>query len=744
MLPDVELVQGKSRAPTAKLGLDAIMQNAPIGILFTRQRLLVQANSQCAEIFGYLLDDLIGKPAQTLYTSKESYESLGVQAGGILSSGELFQTDYEMRRKDGQTVWCRLRGRALNPQRASEGTLWTIEDITEERALNLSLASRSHEISAIFESAAMGIAIIREGKLTRSNQRWEDIRCMAMTFLADATVELFFPDNHVYSVLQAMAADQFSTGEVFHTEQKFVREDGVVVFLRMVGTAFDSNNPHSGAVWLIEDITDRRLAEEALRDAHDVLENRVLERTKTLQSVVTQLQQEISERIRVERNVWEIAHHDNLTGLPNRVLLHDRLEQVLAGGQRNQHQAAVMFLDLDRFKKVNDTLGHAVGDELLKNVAQRLTSVVRAVDTVSRIGGDEFVILLHEIASVGDAVLVAEKILAAFEPLIMVEGHALQATPSIGISIFPDDAKDAIVLMKNADAAMYHAKDTGRNTFRLYSPKMDEQSSRFFAIEQRLQQAIKTQQMVLYYQPLIDWSHRTVCGMEALVRWADPIHGLVMPNEFIPVAEETGLIVPLGEWVLTEALQQNRRWQEENRLAVPMSINLSPKQFRAPGLVDTVRRILRETKQPAHLLELELTESSLMNDALETVAILDEIATLGVRVAIDDFGTGYSSLSYLKRFHVHKLKIDQSFVCDVTHDADDMAIVTAVMGLAKHMGLDTIAEGVERRDQLTALLGLGCQKFQGYLFSPPLPAQASDSIFCPAMPEGMQQQIPFK
>lgn len=735
--------QGGLPITSAQLGLDAIMENAPIGIMFMRQRVLVQANAQCAAIFGYVLDELIGQQAMMLYPSAESYEQLGKAASRTLSAGDLFQADHEMRCKNGQLVWCRLRGRTIKPRRPTDGTLWTIEDITGERLLNASLMSRTNELTAIFESEAMGIAIIREGRLVRSNQRWEDIRRMVGAFSADRQAELFFPVDQVYSELQALAADQFALGSVFSTEQKYQHRDEPALFLRMVGTAFDAAHPALGAVWMLEDVTDRRLAEEALRDAHKVLESRVLERTKDLELAVSQLQQEVSERIRAEHSVWEIAHYDNLTGLPNRVLLHDRLEQVLASGQRNRHQAAVMFLDLDRFKKVNDTLGHGVGDELLKQVAQRLTGVVRAVDTVSRIGGDEFVILLHEIASVGDAVLVAEKILAALEPVIMIEGHALQATPSIGISVYPDDGRDAIVLMKNADAAMYHAKDAGRNTFRVYSAEMDEQASRFFAIEQRLQHAIKTKQMVLHYQPLIDWGSRTVCGMESLIRWEDPVHGLVMPGDFIAIAEETGLIVSLGEWVLVEALAQNRRWQESNRLIVPMSINLSPRQFRQPGLADMVRRVLQDSGQPPHMLELELTESSLMNDAFDSVDILDEIAALGVRVAIDDFGTGYSSLSYLKRFHVHKLKIDQSFVSDVTHDVDDVAIVTAVVSLAKHLGLDTIAEGVERIDQLNALLSLGCQKFQGYLFSAPLPAAAADSIFCPAMPHGMQQQIPF-
>lgn len=731
------------RAMTAQLGLDAIMKNAPIGILFTRQSLLVQANEQCAAIFGYTVDELVGQRALILYPSEADYESLGKKASNPLTAGELFQTDYEMQRKDGCRFWCRLRGRAINPQHVVDGTLWTIEDITEERLITQALANRTNELTAIFESQAMGVAIIRESRIVRSNQRWEVLQRMVAEFSCDHLEDLFFPISGTYEHLQQLASLQFQLGQIFSTEQKYFQDDGRSSWLRIVGTVFDAAHPQAGAVWMLEDITDRRLAEETLRNANDILESRVQERTKELESVVVQLQQEVSERIRAERNVWEIAHHDSLTGLPNRMLLHDRLEQVLASGQRNNHQAAVMFLDLDHFKKINDTLGHAIGDELLKQVAQRLTGVVRAVDTVSRIGGDEFVILLHEISSVGDALLVAEKILAVLEPAIMIEKHSLQVTPSIGISIYPDDASDTLVLMKNADAAMYHAKDAGRNTFRLYSSKMDEQASRFFAIEQRLHQAIKTGQMVLHYQPLIDWGSRTVCGMEALVRWNDPVHGLVMPNDFISIAEETGLIVPLGEWVLAEALRQNRLWQEEGRRVVPISVNLSPRQFRQPGLADTVRRILLETGQPANFLELEITESSLMHDANETTSILDELAALGVRIAIDDFGTGYSSLSYLKRFHVHKLKIDQSFVCDVTTDADDVAIVTAVVGLAESMGLETIAEGVERLDQLNALIRLGCHKFQGYLFSSPLPAEAGDSIFGPAFPQGMQQQIFF-
>jgi len=687
--------------------------------------------------FGYTLDELIGQPAVMLYPNEMAYVQLGSQAADVLAAGELFQADYEMRRKDGSLVWCRLRGRSVYPQRPNDGTLWTIENISDERQISQALEGRTRELTAIFESQVMGLAIVRDSKLVRCNQRWEELVDSAAGITPDQSAGFLFAGDEAHERLHDEAWTQFSDGRVYSTERQYLRSDASVIWLRLAGSTVDAANPAAGVVWMLEDVTDRRRAEDALRDAHAVLEQRVEERTEALQATVSQLQQEVVERMRAERNIWEIAHHDSLTGLPNRTLLQDRLEQALANAQRNQHQAAVMFLDLDRFKHINDTLGHGIGDELLKSVAQRLAGVVRAVDTVSRIGGDEFVILLSEISSAGDAVLVAEKILAVLAPVIGVEGHELRATPSIGISIYPDDASEAVLLMKNADAAMYHAKAAGRNTFRLFAAEMNERASRFFEMEQRLHQAIKTGQLVLHYQPLVDWKRGAICGMEALVRWNDPARGMIMPDEFIPVAEETGLIVPLGEWVLAEALRQNRSWQQTGRPLVPISVNLSPRQFRQLGLVDNVRRMLLDTGQPASFLELEITESSLMQDVLETTAILDELAALGVRITIDDFGTGYSSLSYLKRFRVHKLKIDQSFVRDVTTDADDAAIVTAVVSLAGSLGLGTIAEGVERRDQLDVLLGLGCNHFQGFLFSRPLPAISTDNIFCPPMPQGM-------
>jgi EAL domain-containing protein (putative c-di-GMP-specific phosphodiesterase class I) len=307
-------------------------------------------------------------------------------------------------------------------------------------------------------------------------------------------------------------------------------------------------------------------------------------------------------------------------------------------------------------------------------------------------------------------------------PPVSIHGHELRATPSIGISLFPDDGADAYTLMKNADTAMYHAKAEGRNNYQFFAARMNERATHYFNLEQRLRVALDEQQFSLYYQPVIDYQTRTICGFEALVRWHDPERGMVSPAEFIPVAEEAGLIIPLGEWVLAEAMRQNREWQQAGLPFLPVAVNLSPRQFRHRGLVESVRNALKNSGQPAHLLEIEITESALMHDVWEATDKLKELESMGVRIAIDDFGTGYSSLSHLRRFPVHKLKIDQSFVRDLCSSKDDESIVAAILGLAHSLGLESVAEGVETQEQLELLVRHRCTRFQGYLFSRPIPA----------------------
>jgi diguanylate cyclase (GGDEF)-like protein/PAS domain S-box-containing protein len=433
---------------------------------------------------------------------------------------------------------------------------------------------------------------------------------------------------------------------------------------------------------------------------------------------------DISERKRTEERLSYLAQYDPLTGLPNRTLFRDRLELALARARRDGHLIGVMFLDLDRFKEVNDNLGHSVGDELLVQVASRLKENLRDIDTISRLAGDEFTFIIEGAARVEQVAAVADKILGVFAQPVRAGGHEIFVTGSIGIAI-SDSGKDTVdELLKNADIAMYHAKGEGRNNYQVYSDEVHASSSEKLSLETKLRRAIEREEFVLVYQPQVDIGTGRIVGAEALIRWQSSELGLVSPARFIPLAEESGLIVPIGEWVLRTACRQNRAWQDAGLEPIGVSVNLSPRQFRSRNLLETVVGILAEERLDARLLELEITETTVMQRADEVVVMLGRLDAIGVRLAIDDFGTGYSSLSYLKRFPVHKLKIDQSFVRDISNDGDDAAIVGAIVGMARALELHVIAEGVETRQQLDFLRKLGCDEYQGYLFSKPVSAEA--------------------
>ncbi|MDD3354199.1 EAL domain-containing protein [Zoogloea sp.] len=437
---------------------------------------------------------------------------------------------------------------------------------------------------------------------------------------------------------------------------------------------------------------------------------------------------DITERKATEARIAFLAQHDPLTGLPNRTLLHDRLDQALATAARMHGRIALMFLDLDRFKTINDSLGHMVGDRLLQGVAERLSGCVRDSDTVSRQGGDEFLIVLTNIHAPGDAARVAEKILARLEAPFEVDGHLLGTSFSIGIALYPEDGASVETLMKNADTAMYHAKESGRNTYRFFDELMNANALERLQLENVLRRALERQEFQLYYQPQVDLASGRIIGMEALLRWFSSELGSVSPAHFIPLAEECGLIVPIGEWVLEEACRQARTWQDRGFPAVPVAVNLSAMQFRRDDIVATVRKALANSALDGQWLELELTESLLMQSGSNVEATLAALKTLGVRMSIDDFGTGYSSLAYLKRFPVDRLKIDQSFVRDVTDDPDDAAIVRAIIQMGRSLRLEVIAEGTESPEQMDFLRDEGCTAAQGYLFSPPLPADAISEL----------------
>ena len=417
-----------------------------------------------------------------------------------------------------------------------------------------------------------------------------------------------------------------------------------------------------------------------------------------------------------------LAQFDFLTDLPNRLLLNDRLTQAVSVANRHHQVLAVLFVDVDRFKHVNDSLGHLIGDKLLLSIAERLVASVRGSDTVSRQGGDEFVILLSSVAHAPDAALSAEKILSVAQMPYRVDGHDLQITLSVGISIYPDDGIDAETLVNNADIAMLNAKDNGRNNYQFFRPVMNERALERQSIEGSLRHAVDRGEFVLHYQPKLDLATETLTGAEALIRWHQPQRGYVLPKDFIPIAEQCGYIVPIGRWVLREVCRQRRSWNDGNLAPVPVAVNISAVELRSNNFVDHVRTILEETRLDPQFLEFELTETSIMQDPESTIAVLRALKDIGIRLTLDDFGTGYSSLSYLKRFPIDALKIDKSFVRGLCSDSDDSKLVSAVINLGRSFHLRVIAEGIETREQFLALQAQNCAEGQGYYFERPIAA----------------------
>ena len=430
--------------------------------------------------------------------------------------------------------------------------------------------------------------------------------------------------------------------------------------------------------------------------------------------------EDITDRKVAENRAQFLAYYDALTGLPNRTLLQDRLGKALAGSRRRKDKVALVFLDLDRFKVINDSLGHSFGDLLLREVADRLRSQTRAQDTAARVGGDEFLVVLTGVKDVTDAAVAGERIMDAMTAEFVIQGRSFTVSCSMGISIFPEHGADSETLIRNADAAMYSAKESGRDTFRFFSDDMNAQVVERLTLEHGLRAALDKKELFLVYQPQMDIATGTIVGLEALLRWQHPELGLVPPDKFIRVAENSGLIMPIGAWVLRTACSQARKWQDEGLCALPVAVNVSAVQFRHQGFRELASRVLSETGLASQYLELELTESLLLSNADMMSSVLRELKGMGLKLTIDDFGTGYSSLSRLKQFPFSKLKIDRSFIRDVAANPEDAAITAAIISMAKSLSLKVIAEGVENEAQMSFLRALHCDEIQGYYFSKPL------------------------
>jgi diguanylate cyclase len=454
--------------------------------------------------------------------------------------------------------------------------------------------------------------------------------------------------------------------------------------------------------------------ERMLRRHVEDLEHVIAARTKGLEAANHQLQQ--------------LATHDVLTGLPNRVILHDRLEQAIAHATREQHEFAVFLLDLDRFKMINDSLGHRAGDELLKEVAQRLKDVVRSMDTLVRLGGDEFVIVMAPIQTRDQVPAIATRAIEVLKPPIRLQGVDVRTSASVGIAFYPTDGATVEMLLAHADAAMYSAKESARGTYQCFATSTSTSTRDRIKLESELHAALAAGQFELHYQPKVDTASGRVHSAEALIRWRHPERGLLLPAVFIPIAEECGLLDSIGEWVLREACRQAKLWQRHAGRPLRVAVNLSPSQFRLGSLLETIRSALTAAELEPRFLEVELTETAVMRNAEESIYILESLSRLGVLVSVDDFGTGYSSMSYLRRFPIDKLKIDHSFVKEMTSRPEDASIVRAMVSLAHSLNLKVVAEGVETGDQLALLQQLGCDQYQGFHFSAALPAQEFDRL----------------
>jgi len=705
---------------------EAILATASIGIVFIKDRRIVRCNRRYEEMYGYGPGELEGKPTAVLYTDISEHAKAGV-VYETLARGETSRRVELRRRKDGATFWSRADGRAVDPLDPHRGSVWIVEDVTERRRAEQDLRRlvREHheteelvqralgEQELILDNAAVGIAFVRARTIQRCNRFLEEMVGAGPGELVGRSSAVLFASPAEWEEAGRLAYQGTAPGETHDAEWLFKRRDGSSFRCRTRGRRIDAGEAEQEWIWSLEDVTSEHAARELLESSRDALERAVAERTAELQ--------EANARAR------HLADHDALTGLPNRRLLEDRLTQALALSYRNRKQTAVMFVDLDRFKAINDSLGHAVGDIVLKEVAQRLVRQLRLGDTICRIGGDEFIVVLPELKRAADAAHVAQKVLEQLSQPFAAEQRDLIVTPSIGIAVFPDDGRDAETLIRNSDAAMYHAKELGRANYQFFTAEMNQAASRRLALEADLRRALGKDELRVYYQPIVDAKTGLIAAHEALARWQHPERGLVEPGEFIQLAEESGMILKLGEWVLRQACRWATFIGVERGL--PVSVNLSPRQFNDPKLVQTVSAALRETGLPARLLQLEITESTAMQYTDVTLATLNRLKALGVSIAIDDFGTGYSSLSYLKRFPVDLLKIDRSFTGELPADPDQCAIVSAIIALAHALELQVIAEGVESEEQRAFLESCGCDLIQGHLTGAPLDADSAAKDF---------------
>jgi diguanylate cyclase (GGDEF)-like protein/PAS domain S-box-containing protein len=684
--------EGEERIRELLVQQRAIFDNAHVGILFVRDRRILDANSRMAEMFRYPGPEaLIGQLTEVLFPSHADFLDVGARLYAELGSRGYSEGDVCMACRDGHPLWVRISGRPLDPQAPQDGSIWVYSDLTgaREQQAQLELAQ------LVFNHSNEALMVTDADNLIRSvNTAFTTITGYEQAEVLGQSPRIFRSGEH---------------DEAFYREMwtALLRDD------RWEGEIIDR---HKSGRFYPKWLTIRVVRHADGRIAHFVAAFR-----------------DISARKAAEAKIQYMAHHDALTGLPNRVLLRDRFEQTYRRIGREGHTLAMCFLDLDHFKRINDTLGHGVGDELLVAVTQRLRHCLRASDTVSRLGGDEFIILVEGTESPRFFAAVAEKICQALDAPVELGAQSLSVSGTLGIAVAPVDGEDFDTLLKKADMAMYHAKARGRGSYSFFDERMNRDTAQRLVLTGELRHALERQELRLVYQPQFDLADRRIVGVEALMRWRSERFGEVSPAQFIPLAEETGLIPSIGEWALFESCRQVRAWQEAG-LALKMAVNISALQVYRDDFAATLTAVLRDTGASAASVELELTESTLMADTSRFIDVIAYLRALGISVAIDDFGTGYSSLAYLKRFQVSKLKVDRSFIQDIPADEDARAIAEAIVRMGQSLRLRVIAEGVETHAQLDFLRTIGCHEAQGYLLSRPVPPADVERLVAAPLP----------
>jgi len=678
--------------------LEQLIDTSPAAMFIVdKDRNMLFANKSYAKMFGYTVEEVVNVNARLFHVDDESYEKFAKIAFNAVANGVPVATDFQAKKKDGTLFWIHIAGSLVKNQ---DLILWTMIDITKNKEAEKKLENSNYNLQQYIEAIDkldIGLFVVDDNftirYMNKTMIKWFGDRSGNTCYSSVANLDEPCPYCKLHDVIHE---NKKATYEAITSDgQSF----------DIVATSIKNADGSNSKMEVIRNITGQKKVLE------DLLEQK--------------------EKLHYQ------AHYDALTDLPNRILFHDRLEQAIEKAKRNKSKVALLFIDLDHFKEINDSLGHKSGDEVLKIVAKRLENTIRDEDTLSRLGGDEFTIVIERLKKGEDASLLAQKIIKVLTKPIEINNNLLYVSSSIGISLYPEDGDSVQNLLKYADSAMYKAKNEGRNNFQFYSSEMTALALERVVMEASFRAALDNEDFVVYYQPQINAQSNSFIGMEALVRWKDKTRGIVSPAKFIPLAESTGLIVTLDRFVMRTAMKQISKWYAKGLNPGVLALNLAIKQLQQKDFFSMLKALMKETGCRAEWLELEITEGQIMQNPEEAIKILNQVSKLGIELAVDDFGTGYSSLSYLKKLPIDRLKIDQSFVKNLPNDEEDIAITKAVIGLAKGLNLSIIAEGVETKEQKEFLLDNGCNNIQGYFYAKPMPANELEDYLLKGFPNKM-------